>query len=364
MGAPRPGTTATFIIWTVEIMVTSLWYIFTSNWFSQYKSNSSITAMANILLQIRLLLWKRYSESIKSKYDLAKLFVPSILFFTLLILLYNLFGPSLFTPGLVEQYLVPLSFWVFVQRIVVQIMFEKNSRLQESMRMMGLSDIAYWSSYFISEGVITGFLLSFLCTIFTVGGLFNNANFGTILGLLFIFCLSAGPFAFFVCAFFDTPQTSGQATLALLLGHYCIDYSPKYFVSSFLNFVAFYVIYIAVYIASVSTLSIPFRQAQIAGKIAIYYSLCVIVTEFEICVLLLTGCFFPPLGLQIGCAAFTPSYDGISIQSICGILVCYNSLYGIHSYVLIHSFHTCDSSRTFSSTVLWRGTLRRCGLPS
>ena len=61
-------------------------------------------------------------------------------------------------------------------------------------------------------------MLSFLCTLFTTGGLFNNANFGTILGLLFVFCLSAVPFAFFLCAFFDTPQTSGQATLAILLG--------------------------------------------------------------------------------------------------------------------------------------------------
>ena len=171
---------------------------------------------AKLTFQIKLLLWKRYLESTKSKWDLAKVIVPAVLFFVLLILLYSVF--DFFAAGALEPFLVPLAFWIFVQRIVVQIMYEKSSRLQESMRMMGLSDFAYWTSYFISDGVILGFVMSFLCTLFTVGGLFNGANFGTILGLLFVYCLSAVPFAFFICSFFDTPQTSGQATLGALFG--------------------------------------------------------------------------------------------------------------------------------------------------
>jgi hypothetical protein len=107
---------------------------------------------------------------------------------------------------------------VFVQRIVVQIMHEKSSRLQESMRMMGLSDIAYYAGYFLSDGAILGFIMSFSCAIISTGGLFNEANFGVILGMLLVFCLSTVPFAFFISAFFDTPQTSGQATLAILVG--------------------------------------------------------------------------------------------------------------------------------------------------
>jgi len=170
-----------------------------------------------LYFQIRLLLWKRYAESTKSKWDLMKLILPAVLFFVLLLLLYSVFD-GLFAPDGIEPFFVPFAFWIFVQRIVIQIMYEKSTRLQESMRMMGLSDLAYWSSYFISDGIITGFLLSFICSIITTGGLFNNANFGEILGLLFVYCLSAVPFAFFLCSFFDTPQTSGQATLAILLG--------------------------------------------------------------------------------------------------------------------------------------------------
>lgn len=168
--------------------------------------------------QIKLLLWKRYKESTKSRWELIKVLMPAILFFVLIILIYE--AVSFFNGGAIEPFLVPLAFWVFVQRIVVHIMYEKNSRLQESMRMMGLSDLAYWTSYFISDGIILGFILSFVCSIMTVGGLFDNANFGVVLGFLFCFCLSAVPFSFFLCAFFDTPQTSGQATIGILMGKY------------------------------------------------------------------------------------------------------------------------------------------------
>lgn len=168
------------------------------------------------IFQIRLLCWKRYVESTKSKWELLKLFVPAVSCFVLLILLYNV---SLsIDPDGAEPFLVPLAFWIFMQRIVVQIMFEKYHRLQESMRMMGMSEFAYWMSYILSEGVVVGFVLSFLLAIVSTGGLFNDANFGVILGFLFVFCLSAVPFCFFICSFFNTPQTAGQATLAILLG--------------------------------------------------------------------------------------------------------------------------------------------------
>jgi ATP-binding cassette subfamily A (ABC1) protein 3 len=235
-------------------------------------SNVKSSGISDIAFQIKLLLWKRYAESTKSKVELLKLLGPSVAFFVLMILIYNVIKGLFFPDGL-EPFIVPLAFWIFMQRIVVQLMSEKSSRLQESMRMMGLYDIAYWTSYFISEGIITGFILSFTLTLFTVGGLFNAANFGVILGLMFVFCLSAVPFCFFLCAFFSTPQTSGQATLGVLLGSY--------------------ILYTVLFVAGVAK---NVKHAQI------------------IC------CFFPPLALQIGSGAFLDSWDGISISTICGIM--------------------------------------------
>jgi hypothetical protein len=270
-----------------------------------------------IAFQIQLLLWKRYKESTKTKWDLIKVILPAIMFFVLLILIYEVF--SFFSPDGIEPFFVPLAFWIFMQRLVVQIMWEKSSRLQESMRMMGLSDVAYWTSYFISDGIILGFILSFLCTIFTVGGLFNEANFGEILGLLFMFCLSAVPFAFFITSFFDTPQTSGQATLGLLFGiffyifyNHCLNGLSLNFLLFSLYPIGLYVIYIVIFTVNAGT--IPFKTSQ------------------TIC------CFIPPLALQIGSGSFLKSYDGISLGTICGIMVTYIQLHFFIFFFLLFFF--------------------------
>jgi hypothetical protein len=181
---------------------------------SRHKSRAPPTN--KIFKQIKLLLWKRYVEILNQKYELLKYLGPPGLYFLLMILLYEVFG--FFTGGGVEDYLVPLAFWIFIQKNIVNIMFEKATRLQESMRMMGLSDTAYWISYFISDGIVLGFIVSMFCCILSTYGLFNDGNFGEIFALLFLFCIAASPFGFFLCSFFDTPQTAGQVTLGILLG--------------------------------------------------------------------------------------------------------------------------------------------------
>lgn len=179
-------------------------------------SVTKTNAVVKICSQISLLVWKRYRETTKTKWDLMKILVPVILFYVLMILVYELF--SFFSGGAIEPFFVPFAYWIFVQRMVVQITYEKSARLQESMRMMGLSDVAYWTSYMVSDGIIVGFATAFLSCILSTGGLYNSADFGTILGFLFAFFLAVVPFSCFISAFFDTPQTAGQASLALLMG--------------------------------------------------------------------------------------------------------------------------------------------------
>jgi ATP-binding cassette subfamily A (ABC1) protein 3 len=241
--------------------------------------NRQRVGMNKFLFQVRLLLWKRYRETTKSKSELLRVIMPPLLFLALLHLIYGVPGiKNLFFPDGAEPFFVPFGFWIFIQRMVVQIMFEKSTRMQESMRMMGLSDAAYWISYFLYDGVLLGFIISLLCAIISTGGLFNRANFGVILGFIYSFCLSATTFSFFLTAFFDTPQTAGQAALAILLG--------------------MYVMYIVFFPAAKNTLSV--YQSQLA------------------CV------FFPPFALQIGSGAFLRSYgdsfDVLSISQISGIL--------------------------------------------
>jgi glucose uptake protein GlcU len=123
--------------------------------------------MKEIIHQILLLIWKRYKETIKSRWDIPKILFPVILFFSLLLLAYKQFNAG---GGFLELFIVPLAFITFVQRIVTQITYEKSNRLQESMKMMGMSDLAYWLSYFITEGIITAFIISMICSIMSTGG--------------------------------------------------------------------------------------------------------------------------------------------------------------------------------------------------
>ena len=171
---------------------------------------------SKVYSQILLLLWKRHTEISKNNWEYFRAIAPPVIFFILTILSYETLG--ILAQGAVEPFLVPLGFFVFSQRIVVQIMYEKSNRLQEAMKMMGLLDLSYWLGYFITEAIITGFVVSFLCSIVSAGGLFNGAGFGTILGILFVYCLAVVPFCFFLTCFFDTPQTAGQAALAVLFG--------------------------------------------------------------------------------------------------------------------------------------------------
>lgn len=178
------------------------------------------TGLDQFVFQIRLLLWKRYRESTKSRWDLFRLITTPLLFLLLITLLYVAPGiGKLLSPGALEPFLIPLGFWMYTQRLVVHILHEKSSRMQESMRMMGLSNSTYWLSYFIYDGIFIGSIISFLIAVFSaICGLFNEAGFGEVFGLILVYCLSVTPFAFTITAFFDTPQSGGQATLAILLG--------------------------------------------------------------------------------------------------------------------------------------------------
>lgn len=173
--------------------------------------------MQQVLLnQVKLLLWKRFREVSKNKFEIVRILGPPIVIFVLIHLAYATI--PLFFPGAVEPFLVPFAFFLYVQRVVIQITYEKSNRLQEAMKMMGMVEPAYWISYFISEGILMGFMMSFISAVVAGGQLFNDGNFGEVLGLLLVFCLSVVPFCFFLSVFFDNPQSAGQGALGVLIG--------------------------------------------------------------------------------------------------------------------------------------------------
>jgi hypothetical protein len=67
----------------------------------------------------------------------------ALLFFALIILLEQNLLKGL-PPCVLEFFLVPIAFWPFIQRMVVQITSEKANRLEEAMKSMGLYQAAYY----------------------------------------------------------------------------------------------------------------------------------------------------------------------------------------------------------------------------
>lgn len=170
--------------------------------------------------QIQLLLWKRKIEYFRAPWDIAKVLVPPMLFVLLMVILYQAY-PSMFNTGVMEEYFLPLSVWLFIQRLVITITYEKSAKLVESMKMMGLKESNYWFSYFISEGIIAGFVVSFITALISLGGVMGEVgeNFQSFI-FYWSFYLSSVTFSFFLASCFDKPQTAGQASILVLLGTY------------------------------------------------------------------------------------------------------------------------------------------------
>jgi hypothetical protein len=97
--------------------------------------------------QIYLMLHKRFLELRHRKVDVVYLIIPPLIFFAITILMYQVV-PILIAGGL-EEYTIPLAFWVYMQKVVVTVMHEKQQGLREAMKMMGLMESSYWISYFI-----------------------------------------------------------------------------------------------------------------------------------------------------------------------------------------------------------------------
>ena len=152
----------------------------------------------HLAFQVKLMLEKRYIEVVQYRSEMLKLLIFPMGFVSLCILLYNVF--PLFLPGGAEPFIIPIGFWVFIQRIVVLIVYEKSQKLQEALKMMGMTQSAYYLAYFVSEGLISGLIIAVACACLSLAHasegdlgygtygdhhLFNNGSYGDIFSLFF-----------------------------------------------------------------------------------------------------------------------------------------------------------------------------------
>ncbi|CAH1274359.1 ABCA5 [Branchiostoma lanceolatum] len=110
-----------------------------------------------------------------------------------------------------------LSYIPFVTTLTVYLVSEKEKKIKESMKMMGLNSMAFWTSWLVVYMTII-ILESLVCIgISYAAGLFSKSNFFFYFITFLLYGLSLVNIAFIMTTFFDKARTAGAvAALATL----------------------------------------------------------------------------------------------------------------------------------------------------
>lgn len=131
----------------------------------------------------------------------------------------------------VIQYIMPLcvvvSFIYSVAILVQCIVHEKEQRLKEVMKMMGLSNAVHWTSWFITSATTMILVVVLLTIVLKVGSILKNSNPFIILIFLLLAAVATINFCFLISIFFS------KAKLAAACGGiiYFVTYMPYVFIS-------------------------------------------------------------------------------------------------------------------------------------
>ncbi|XP_062517639.1 phospholipid-transporting ATPase ABCA1-like, partial [Corticium candelabrum] len=113
--------------------------------------------------------------------------------------------------------------WVFsVSMVVRNVVYEKEERLKEMMKIMGLPSLSLWLSWFVTSFVIMGFSALILTILMTAGDVLMNSNFL----LVYLFFLNFTAATIMLCFVIST--MFNKANLAALSGGlmYMFTYLP------------------------------------------------------------------------------------------------------------------------------------------
>ncbi|XP_048586908.1 ATP-binding cassette sub-family A member 2 isoform X2 [Nematostella vectensis] len=132
---------------------------------------------------------------------------------------------------LVIQHMMPLCLtvsWIYTVAIVVRsIVYEKEQRLKEVMKMMGLSNVVHWVAWFITSVSVMSITVMLLTVILKYGKVLAFSDPLIIWLSLMLFAIVTIVFCFLISAFFS------KAKLAAACGGiiYFLTYMPFVFVS-------------------------------------------------------------------------------------------------------------------------------------
>ena len=108
---------------------------------------------------------------------------------------------------IVPMYFI-LTFLYTQKKVINELIAEKESRVRESLRMLGMGNAALFGAWYITYAVI----FAALCIVFTIAASFRVFYYAspTLLFLFFwLWCMSFVSFAFLIQPFFDKARTGG-----------------------------------------------------------------------------------------------------------------------------------------------------------
>ncbi|XP_076233119.1 cholesterol transporter ABCA5 [Calliopsis andreniformis] len=118
----------------------------------------------------------------------------------------------------------------FVTYLLILIVGEKEKKIKEGMKIMGLKDSIFWLSWFIIYGVFVLLLSAVAVILLFTLQMFQHTHFLPIFLLVVLYSFSIIMFAFMITPFFDKSRTAG------VLGNFAVTIlSLMYFIQVFVN---------------------------------------------------------------------------------------------------------------------------------
>ncbi|XP_044763088.1 ABC transporter A family member 1-like [Coccinella septempunctata] len=135
---------------------------------------------------------------------------------------------------LIFRVLIPLymvtALSQFITYLLILIVGEKENKIKEGMKIMGLRDSVFWLSWFIIYATFVSIFSIVCCILLFTLRVFQNTNFLLIFLLVLLFSLSIIMFGFMITPFFDKSRTAG------ILGNFIvIIMSLFYFIQIFID---------------------------------------------------------------------------------------------------------------------------------
>lgn len=103
----------------------------------------------------------------------------------------------------------------FITYLLVQLVGEKERKIKEGMKIMGLRELVFWCSWFNIYSAYTVVLSLASTAILYLLGVFNNTNWILIFLLVLMYSITVIFFSFMISPFFDKSRVSMHVLVVL-----------------------------------------------------------------------------------------------------------------------------------------------------